>query len=413
MNTWDNRSRFGPLPYVFGAIMGVSIGLLIISGVLFFRNSRSSEDRLPGAGTAITPPGSEAVQASLQQSLVEGRRNAIVAATEKVAPAVVSITALSTQIVRRRTFSSPFARDWIERFFGNIPERYKRQYSSLGSGVILSSDGYILTNEHVVHNADNIQVTLSSGETLEGQIVGSAPEYDLTLLKVEANDLPAAVLGDSDVLVVGEWAIAIGSPFGRLLEDTQPTVTVGVISALHRDVKGTASGERILKDMIQTDAAINPGNSGGPLVNELGEVIGINSFIFSSGTGGNLGMGFAIPINRGKWVLDEITRFGRVRDVWVGIVARPVTPELAIALDLQSRRGILINEVEDGSPAERQGLRPGDLIVSVNGNKVTSVREANRIIFGSKVGDTLTLEVDRKGKAKTFVLELKERVAEI
>jgi len=280
---------------------------------------------------------------------------------------------------------------------------------------VISADGYILTNEHVVHKADFVKVTTSDGRTLDAELVGGATEYDLALLKVDSGRMVHAALGDSDGVVVGEWAIAIGSPFGHLLNDTQPTVTVGVISALHRDVKQAPQSDKIFKDMIQTDAAINPGNSGGPLVNAAGEVIGVNSFIFSTGSGGNLGMGFAIPINRGKWVLDEIRNYGRVRAVWIGIRARRVTPELAAGLDLENTQGLLIDAVEDDSPAQKADLRPGDQIVAIDGVNVTTVPAANRIIFGSKVGDKLKIDVIGRGekKQRRIVIELEEKETEI
>ena len=401
MELFEKRNRLGPLPYIFGALLGISLGMLIISGVLFFRSSQSTVTEYQGSEPAASTTGA---------SIDESRQNAIVRATQQVAPAVVSITSYYTRTIRtlRR---SPMARNWLEYFMG-VPELRERQETSLGSGVVISPNGYILTNEHVVHNADIVKVTMSDGVTVDAEIVGSATEYDLALLKVDGKRLRYARLGDSEDLVVGEWAIAIGSPFGHLLKDVQPTVTVGVISALHRDVRKNRDSDQTVKDMIQTDAAINPGNSGGPLVNSSGEVIGINSFIFSTG-GGSLGMGFAIPINRGKWVLDEIEKYGRVRAVWVGIRARQVTPELAVGLDLKDPEGLLIDEIEHESPADKSGLRPGDQIVSVNGRKVVTVYEANRTIFGSKVGDRLNIDVIRRGKKKSVVLELEERPAEI
>ncbi len=410
MNVTDRPGRFRLLPYLFGGLLGVSLGLIIVSGVLFFKNSKGTEQ---GRGSSPQRAGNYA--AALPAStgtIADDRRNAIVIATEKAAPAVVSIASKYTRVVQKYPFRSSFGRDWLKQFFGS-PERYLKEYSSLGSGVIIHGDGYILTNEHVVHNADVIEVTLSDGTTFEGHVVGSATDWDVALLKIEGEDFPTATLGDSDDLLVGEWAIAIGSPFGQLLNDTQPTVTVGVISALHRDVTGGANSERIFMDMIQTDAAINPGNSGGPLVDSRGNVIGINTFIFSSGGGGNLGIGFAIPIDRGKWVLDEIQRYGRVRKVWVGITVREITPEYAAVLDLAHKRGLLIREIQLESPADKAGLKPGDLIVAVNGESVATTRDANRMIFGLKVGDRLTFDISRQRETKKISLELEEKRDEI
>lgn len=401
MDELQPTRRFRLMPFIFGGLLGISLGLVIISGALFLRSSRGQERADPVA-TTYNAAASNRPAASIDDS----RRNAIVVATERVAPAVVTVTTTYTERLRYRSF---FFEDWFKRYY-SLPQT--RTQSTLGSGVIIDRKGYILTNEHVISKAEEIKVTLSNGETLDGKLVASAPEYDIALLKVEADDLPFAPLGDSDSLLVGEWVIAIGSPFGTLLNDPQPTVTVGVVSALHRDVKGDQTGQRIFKDMIQTDAAINPGNSGGPLINSHGEVVGINTFIFSS-SGGSIGMGFAIPVDRGKWVLEEMVTYGRVRSIWVGITAVSVTPEIAIGLNLDVKRGVLIENVEENSPALKAGLRPGDLIQMVNGMPVSSVPEANRIIFGSKVGDKLSITVNRKGKQKRFTLELEERPNDI
>ncbi len=414
MEFTDKPGRLRFLPYLFGGLLGVSLGLIIISGVFFYRSSRSSEPA--GGSTPMAVMADTGTEEVPESSIDASRRNAIVVATERAAPAVVSIASRYTRVVQTYPFNSSIAREWLKQFF-RVPDTQLQEYSSLGSGVIIHEDGYILTNEHVVHNADEIDVTLSDGTSIEAHVVGAAPDYDLALLKIESSNLPYALLGDSDGILVGEWAIAIGQPFGQMLNDTQPTVTVGVISALHRDVKsgGNTSGgpERIFKDMIQTDAAINPGNSGGPLLDSRGRVIGINTFIFSTGSGGNLGMGFAIPINRGKWVLEEIQEYGRVRQVWVGITVREVTPQYAAALDLGDARGLIVREIQLESPADKAGLKPGDLITAVNGEPIATLQEANRMIFGLKVGDELEFEINRQGKRQSVTLKLVERPDEI
>jgi serine protease Do len=402
MNNFGTRNRLGALPYIFGGLLGVSLGLIVLSGVLFYKSSRGDERAVatqPLVQTQSTGQISESIDAS--------RRNAIVAATEAVAPAVVSITARQVRTYRNRV---PFSRRWME-YFG-IPETYQKEIQSLGSGIIVHPDGYILTNEHVILNAEVIEVTLSDGQTLDARVVDTAHDFDIAILKVEKmNEEPFhyAALGDSDELVVGEWAIAIGQPFGQLLYDTQPSVTVGVISALHRDVKESTQSDQYFKDMIQTDAAINPGNSGGPLVNSRGEVIGINTFIFSAGDGGSIGLGFAIPINRGKWVLSEIQNHGRVRQAWLGIRVSTITPEFAAGLNLKQRRGLLVREIDHGSPAEQAGIRPGDVITGVNGVMVGTSRDANRIIYGSTIGERLTFDIARKDKTFTIDVVLKEK----
>ena len=392
MTGFENKPRFGALPYILGGVLGISLGLLIVSGVLFFKPSRGSNE--PDRASNIPS------YQTTEDAIAEGRRNAIVNATDRVAPAVVSISARQTRTVRN---------DFFSRFFGNQDAYRRQEYNSLGSGIIIDIDGYLLTNEHVIRNAEDIQVTLSNGETVSGQLVDAAPDYDLALLKIDGGPFEAAELGDSDSLLVGEWAIAIGSPFGQMLNDTQPTVTVGVISALHRDVKSDPRSQQIFKGMVQTDAAINPGNSGGPLVNSRGEVVGINTFILSGGTGSNIGIGFAIPINRGKWIIDEIRNYGRVRDVWVGLTVSSVRPALAMQLGLQAKRGLLVRELEIDSPAYKSGLKPGDVIVQVNGAKVRSTYEANRVIFGSHIGDKLEFKVNRNGEHEEFTVVLEEK----
>lgn len=372
------------------------MGLLIVAGFLLYQNSQSS----PAGGLAQ----STQVAASTANPIGEGRSNAIVKATQLVAPAVVNITATRT-VVRVPTF-------WEDLFFNNYRGGRKRSVGSYGSGFIIRGDGYVLTNEHVIRDAERIMITLSTGETLSATVIGDAPGYDLALLKVDAEGLPHAELGDSDDLLVGEWLIAIGSPFGHLLEDPHPTVTVGVVSAFHRDVKAEVSGGNILMDMIQTDAAINPGNSGGPLINSRGEVIGINTFIFSQ-SGGSVGIGFAIPINRARWILEELREYGRVRVVYMGMNGTDVSPELAAGLDLKERQGVIVNEIRENGPAQRAGIHPGDMLVSINGIMLRDIEHANRVVYGAKVGDELEIEIKRKDDVKKVTLVLEERPNDI
>jgi len=333
------------------------------------------------------------------------RRNAIVRATEQVAPAVISINAFYT--VRTR----PVYDIWFNRWY---PGRTIPQ-AKLGSGVIVDKEGYAFTNYHVVEDAERIQVTTSKGENYTAKLVGTAPSYDLALLKLEGDKFDAAPLGDSDQLLVGEWAIAIGSPFGYQLADAQPTVTVGVISAMHRDIKQDSQSEAVFNDMIQTDAAINPGNSGGPLVNAHGEVIGINTLIFTGGGGSetNIGLGFAIPINRARFVFKEIVEHGHVRDVWLGMTAATITPELQAALKLPTSNGVIVQGIDEGGPAAKGGLKPGDQIIAINGTTIDSREQANRVIFGSAVGSTLEMTVNRKDQLIKLKVTLAERPGEI
>jgi serine protease Do len=351
----------------------------------------------PGHGAAPSRSG----------DLPSSRRTAIVVAAERVSPAVVSVNVISTRVLRVDPFGGMFHDEFFDRFFPQ--EQYRQRVPSLGSGVIVDAAGTIVTNEHVVHDADEIKVTLSDGRQVPAEVLGSTPIYDLAVLRVRAGNLPIARLGDSDQLMVGEWAIAIGSPFGYLLNDTQPTVTAGVVSAIHRDVASRAASEGggVYKDMIQTDAAINPGNSGGPLVNADGEVIGINSFIFTP-SGGSIGLGFAIPINLVKKILTEIRTYGRVRQAYPGMTVQEVTRVMAQRLGFADEDGLVVTRVDDRGPAARAGVQVGDRIRKVDGQLVNSVDDAQKSIYGKGVGDRLRLQIDRGGKALELTLTLTE-----
>lgn len=334
------------------------------------------------------------------EDVEESRINAIVVAAHKVAPAVVSISVIQT----RYYSSSPFWRDqFFDRFFGDFfhPRIYEREVRSLGSGFIIDPEGYILTNEHLVRGAEKIRVTLPDGRELDGKIVGKNEVLDIALLKIDSADLPVVSLGNSDHLIIGEWAIAIGNPFGYLLEDPQPSVTAGVISAIHRDIKPKGGWVSTYKDMIQTDAAINPGNSGGPLVNAQGEVIGINTFIFTAG-GGSEGIGFAIPINTPKKIIEELVQYGEVREVWLGIDAQKLTPELAETIG--QREGVLVADVEKGSAAEQGGVRVGDLIIQLNQRKVRNLDDWEVANSSLVVGEEVKMRVLRDHKPLELTL---------
>jgi serine protease Do len=339
----------------------------------------------------------------LNDEISKQRMNAIVLAANKVGPSVVSITVIQTRIIS----VSPFNDEFLRQFFGDFfPEqRYQQKIKSLGSGVIISNDGYILTNEHVVSNATEINVTLPDARQFKARVIAVDKTLDIRLLKIEGHNVPYAELGNSEDLMIGEWVIALGNPFGFLLEDTRPTVTVGVISALNRAIKSTYE-ERLYKDMIQTDAAINPGNSGGPLVNILGQVIGINTFIFTS-SGGSEGVGFARPINVVKKFINETKQFGKIRTPWVGIWVQDITPEIAEAMGIE-QRGILVSNVDPNSPAQISGIREGDRIIGVNNESINSVSAWDRISANLFVGDTLRFKIYRGGDSLSLSFVIKE-----
>jgi serine protease Do len=340
----------------------------------------------------------------LEEKLSNQRVNAIVLAAKKVSPAVVSIAVTQTRIVTYSPFSSPFFDDFWRDFFKDFfpQRRYKEEIKGLGSGVIIDPTGYIVTNSHVVENATEIKVSLPDGRSFDGEIIALDPEEDLALLKINGKDLPYAQLGNSDDVLIGEWVIALGNPFGFLIEDTKPTVTVGVISAVNREVRGRTEG-RVYKNMIQTDAAINPGNSGGPLVNILGEVIGINTFILSH-AGGSEGVGFAIPINRVKEFIEEAKKEIKAKkevekikiEKW-GIEVSDIDNYLKKRYSLQTNYGAVILKIEENSLGEALGLDVGDAILSFQDEKVVGALDLKKKIENFK-GNTFKLIIERKGE---------------
>ena len=319
----------------------------------------------------------------------------------KVGPAVVSVTVVQTYTYGGQKYYYPFGSydpflDELLRDFFEKPQQFRQ--SGLGSGVIIDERGYILTNEHVVNSATEIEVTLSDGRKFKAELKGSDPRSDLAVIKIEADNLPVAELGDSDKAKVGEWVVAIGNPFGFVINNPQPTITVGVVSALHRSFAYSGLDEaRYYGNLIQTDAAINRGNSGGPLVNLRGGVIGINALIYST-TGGYQGIGFAIPINRAKDIMEELIAGKEVKYGWLGVQVQSLTPELVALFGLPDNKGALIAEIIGNSPAEKCGLGKGDIIRKVNGKNIARSSDLVSIITTLAVGDKTDIIVLRNGK---------------
>jgi len=309
------------------------------------------------------------------------------AAVEKAAPAVVNINTAKAVTLRPH----PLANDPVFRqFFGGADgKERKRLETSLGSGVIVSEQGYILTNHHVIHGADTIQVTLRDGRNAAAKLIGSDPDTDVAVLKIDLPRLPTITLGQSDKMRIGDVVLAIGNPFGF-----GQTVTMGIVSATGRSQLGINTFE----NFIQTDAAINPGNSGGALVDAAGNLIGINTAIFSQ-TGGSVGIGFAIPTDLAREVMDQIVRHGRPLRGWLGFQAHALTPELRAAFNLKKDlEGVIIAGVVRDSPAHKTGLRAEDVILSIDGKKIRDAREVLMAIAQHKPGDTVKLEILRAGK---------------
>ena len=331
------------------------------------------------------------------------RRTGITNAIEKVKPAVVSVNVIRTEIVQ----TSPFNSFFFDFYRGFLPRTYKREVQNLGSGVIISADGYAITNSHVVQNATEIKVFLSDGRSFEAELIGSDDVNDIAVIKLKdiGTKLPHAFLGDSDSIIIGEWTIALGNPFGYLIKDSEPTVTVGVVSAMNRNFR--SNEDRIYKKMIQTDAAINPGNSGGPLVNINGEIIGINTFIFSK-SGGSLGMGFAIPSNRVKNIVQEIIKYGGIRPIWFGFKVQDITPSFASSLGLDSSDGVIVSYIDEDGPADDAGLKRGDIIITIDGQIIKIVNDAEIAVSDIRIGEILEIEIIRDGKEMTKELTPQE-----
>ncbi len=331
--------------------------------------------------TAPAPP--PAVSAPLvlpvPQVSAAAQPGSLAAAVRRAAPAVVSIN--TSRITRH-----PFADDpWFRLFFG---QQGSQSQSGLGSGVIMSADGYVLTNNHVVQEADHIEAVLADGRRANARVIGADPESDLAVLKIDLPDLPVMTPSDSDRIEVGDRVLAIGNPFG-----VGQTVTSGIVSALGRDQLGINTFE----NFIQTDAAINPGNSGGALTDEQGRLLGINTAIYSR-SGGSLGIGFAIPVNVARQALQDIVQNGRVVRGWIGVESTPPTPELAENLGAASAQGATITGVLNGGPAARAGMRPGDVVTRINGRPIRTVAELRAGITALRPGTAATFTALRQGQ---------------
>jgi serine protease Do len=318
----------------------------------------------------------------------------------KASPSVVNISVVKkVEGMEQSPFSfgpnDPFG-DFFDRFFRNqIPKGYKQQ--GLGSGFILDKEGYILTNNHVVDEADEVKVKLADGREFKAKIIGRDPKTDLALIKINADkSLVPLPLGDSDKLEVGDWVIAIGNPFGL-----GNTVTAGIVSAKYRHL-----GMGSYDNFIQTDASINPGNSGGPLLNTAGEVVGINSAIFSQ-SGGSIGIGFAIPINMAKELLPQL-KAGKVIRGWLGVMIQKITPDLKEKLGLKDEKGALVADVVSGGPAGKAGIKRGDVIVSFDGKEIRESNELPYIVASTPVGKLVKVDVIRKGERKSFEVKIGE-----
>ncbi len=391
-------------PYLYGLIVGLLLGGVALWGL----GRLAGGERRADADVARVP--AVATPRDAGELLRRSRRNAIVAAVDVTRGAVVKISAAGRRRVRNPLLdllSFPVRREQIVNM------------QWIGSGFIIDPEGYIITAEHVVHGAEDLVVSLGDGTSAHAEIVGRAPRFDLALLRVDAGpDLrfTPATLGDSDDVMVGEWAIAIGSPFGSNLDDAQPSVSVGVISAVNRHIlpPDGFQGAWPYTELLQTDAAINFGNSGGPLVNANGEVIGVNSAIANPTRGRfNVGVNFSIPINIVRWVAEELREYGELRTPWVGWRLREAVPPAVHRSQhfAEDANALLVDDVQPESPCARAGIEVGDVVLSINGEDAWSLQRAERILFAARVGGDpieVVLLKSRDGQRAVVMLDVLE-----
>jgi len=303
--------------------------------------------------------------------------------------------------------NDPF-RKFFDDFFGELPEREYKQVG-VGSGVIVDSAGYILTNQHVINEADKVTVVLPDGREFKGEIKGQDGRSDLAIVKITAKDLPVAVLGNSDNLKIGQWVVAIGNPFGLSMQNSEPTVTAGVVSALHRTLgKTLGGGGRDYSDLIQTDAAINPGNSGGPLVNLKGEVVGINVAIFST-SGGYQGIGFAVPSNIAKRIVSRLIEGKEIEYGWLGITVQNLSEDLRGYFGLADKNGVLVTGMFTDGPAQKAGIHKGDILKEFAGQPINNVKDLLAMVNKTEIGGKVKITALREKKEMVFDLEISSR----
>ena len=405
----DRGGRTGT--YILLLLTGTLIG--IVGGGEFVRylgtvkekNAQQAGGAGPqSAGSSAAQETASAASVAPADDIAASRDNAIVRATRMVAPGVVGIVVTQIQVVSTPYYSN----DFFDLFFSPQYVPRIRQVENMGSGFVIRADGLILTNNHVVDGARELFVNFPDGRQMRGSVAGYDEKTDIAVIKVDAAGLKPVVLGNSDQLMIGEWAIAIGNPFLNFMLDAHPTVTVGVVSALDRNF--TPSEGVYYQSMIQTDAAINPGNSGGPLINALGEVIGINTFIYTGSreNKGSIGIGFAIPINRAHRVAQELIQYGKRRHPWTGIAVKAITREVALALGFEKADGVVVMDVQKNSPGESAGFKRGDIIVRLGRQLVRSTADIEVAFVDFFVEDRIPVTFVRQGKELKTVLVLKE-----
>lgn len=385
--------------------MKIRISLLVLVAMMMGVIIASRLDLAPDTNGEVGPASKSPVSTSDEIKAMHGLGKAFTQVAREVSPSVVNISTERTVKGGGTPFffyEGPFRDFFGDDFFNQFPSPFpQREYhqNSLGSGVIVSRDGYILTNNHVIKDADKITVILGDKRKFTGKVVGKDEKTDLAVVKIEDDNLPVAGLGNSDKIEVGEWVVAIGAPF-----ELSQTVTAGIVSAKGRSQVGLADYE----NFIQTDAAINPGNSGGPLVNLDGEVIGINTAIVTR-SGGYQGIGFAIPINMAQKVMAALIGQGKVVRGWLGVIIQELTPELADKLGLKGKKGVLVADILKDGPADQAGIEPEDLIVEIENKEVAEVNQLRNMVADFEVGKRAKLKVIRNGQEKIITVKIGEQ----
>jgi serine protease Do len=383
----------------------LSVVLILIAGILFLISKLNNKDII-----FVETPEQVYSLTSYQKNyddISNSRRNIITTTVEKVSPAVVGINVIEIRQYRD-PFSYFFDDPFFRQFFGNRGN-YSQRVKGLGSGFIISPDGYILTNDHVAGNAAEITITMTNGKHYPAKIIGTDPVSDICLLKIDETNLPFVFLGNSDDVIIGEWVIALGNPFGLFELNDKPTVTVGVISSMGMNLEPI--NNRYYINMLQTDAAINGGNSGGPLVNSLGEVVGMNTLIFTaSGGQGSIGLGFAIPVNKAKRIVTELKEKGRInRDFDIGFGVQSIDEGIAKAYNLENTKGVIITRIIPSSPADKAGLQVRDIILEIENFKINNEQTIAGVFQEFRTGQTITLKIFRDDRIITKKMLLEKR----
>ncbi|MDP8206281.1 MAG: trypsin-like peptidase domain-containing protein [Candidatus Electryonea clarkiae] len=414
--------------FIIGLLIGAgSMGLVLVGAFLERQNENTlSSGNISAAGSIQSSEKSDSasikyildsesnvkneLKSLINNATSLGRNNAITRVIQDVSPAVVGINVIQVRVYQRY---DPWFNDPLMNHFFGIPKRqFEQKVENLGSGFIISPDGYAITNEHVVHQASEIIVTMTTGEKFQAKHVGSDYDCDIALLKIDGDDFPWIPVSEDNDVMTGEWAIAIGNPFGLFQINDKPSVSVGVISAVGRDFTRQLDG-RLYRGMIQTDAAINPGNSGGPLLNILGKVIGVNAFIYSpSQSSGSVGIGFAIPAYKLREVVKELkAREGKETHFWTGLEVQGIDRWIAQSLGFNSIEGVIVTNVDRESPADKAGFISADILFEIEGTRISNTLAIKKYFDNRdlRVGDELEMKVFRKGNEIPVMLKLEAR----